>query len=379
MRCQFCNNMVMVPPEMRAHTTSVPKPLVVDDDDDSDTAVQPVGSSSSSGFRLLIGLIAIIGAVIVIITLVIATITTSVVNTVGGVLPAIAAIGPTATPAVSVVATFGGEGTGAGLFTSPDEFAVDGKGYIYVSDRDTGLIQRFDANGQYLSRWQPDPKAKYGPTCLTADHTGNVFACGTSGFLKFDGATGKLLDTLVGDKTATSSDFFRSGAAALLDGSLLVYESSHDQVVKLSPTGKVLYRTDTISSHLGKNQTTFNVQIVVDGLGNSYVFEEITGYILQYKADGTFVNRFGGKGDGQDQFQNADAIAVDSRSQLYVLDGWANEIKVLDREGHYLTSYPLPSAANRVSALSMGFDNVSDLYILGVDKKLYKLHFAANR
>ena len=336
-----------------------------------------ISQSSGRGCLALLILVVVViplifaGAIIFITT----RATSAVVSVFSTVVPAI----PEAISPLSVAATFGGEGTGAGLFTAPNEFAVDGKGYVYVSDRTTGLIQRFDPDGQYLSRWQVDAKAEYGPTCLTADHAGKIYACGNSGLLQFDGATGELLNTFVGDKTKSAVDEFRSGAAALLDGSILVYETNNDQIVKLSSSGKVLFRTDKISSHLSKGNTTFNVQIGVDGLGNSFVLEEITNFVLQYKSDGTFVNRFGGKGDGQDQFQNADAISVDGQSRVYVLDNGSDAIKVFDQDGHFLTSYPLPSPANRLSALGMGFDDAGNLFVLGNDKKLYKLQFAANR
>lgn len=367
-RCQFCGNVVIVPPELltnaaRASAPASPSRPAVPGD-------APVSAASSGCSGLLVPFI-VIGGVIA--ALVIVGIVVLAGPKGGRKTSSSASSTPVSKPLVSVEVTFGGEGTGAGLFTDPNEFAVDGKGFVYVSDRTTGLIQRFDSEGHYLSQWQADPQAEYGPNCLAADHAGNVFACGDHGLLKFEGATGKLLDTFTDQAT---NDFFRSSAAALLDGSVLAYESNSDQVVKLDPGGKVLNRTDKISSHLPPRTTTFNVSIAADGLGSSFVLETISGYIMAYKPDGTFINRFGGIGDAQDQFVTVQAIAVDNQSRVYTID--SNQIKLFDPDGHFLTSYPMPDAAKYVSPLGMGFDDAGNLYLLGHDKKIYKLKLPAN-
>ncbi len=368
-QCRFCGNTVIVPAELRNQPVIPAVPMAIN------VGVQPiptVPSTGNGGCVVAAVIFAVIAAAIVGIVVMVAVPVTSQVDSV---VSTAVTILPTATEAVTVVSTFGGEGTGAGRFTEPNEFAVDGKGFVYVSDRTTGVIQRFDPDGHYLSQWQANPKAEYGPNCLAADHVGNVYACGGSqnGLLKFDGATGKLLATLPNGKSQDS--FFRSSMAALLDGTLLAYETNSDQILSLDATGKVLHRTDKISSHLDARNTTFNVQIAVDGLGNSFALETISEYIMVFKPDGTFVNRFGGKGDGPDQFFNALSIAVDARSRVFTID--LDSIKVFDHTGHFVTSYPLPATANRVSALSMAFDDAGYLYVLGTDKKIYKMKFPA--
>src|SRR5579859_3131640 len=178
-RCQYCGSMIIVPPELRnnpAPATGQP----VGNTPISVNFVQPQPmATSSTGCALLVPII-IVGVILAVVGGVIALVVvpaTSVVQSVAATAAPVKAVAP---EPVTVVASFGGEGTGAGHFTEPNEFAVDGKGTVYVSDRSTGVIQRFDPEGHYLSQWTVDPKAEYGPNCLTADHAGNVFACGTS-------------------------------------------------------------------------------------------------------------------------------------------------------------------------------------------------------
>jgi hypothetical protein len=54
---------------------------------------------------------------------------------------------------------WGHPGTGPGQFRLPHSIQVDENGIVYVADRENGRIQRFDANGNFLSEWD-----QYGKT-----------------------------------------------------------------------------------------------------------------------------------------------------------------------------------------------------------------------
>ena len=49
---------------------------------------------------------------------------------------------------------FGTRGDGPGQFQLPHNVAIDAKGLIYVSDRDTQRVEIFDASGKYLRQWE---------------------------------------------------------------------------------------------------------------------------------------------------------------------------------------------------------------------------------
>src|SRR5262249_37394439 len=57
-----------------------------------------------------------------------------------------------------LVLTFGGEGTGPGLFNDARNIALDASGNIYVSDYIGGRIQVFDETGKFITQWMGDTK-----------------------------------------------------------------------------------------------------------------------------------------------------------------------------------------------------------------------------
>ncbi|GEM_PF-7049883 len=56
--------------------------------------------------------------------------------------------------------TFGGEGTGTGLFKNANEVTVDEQGNIFVAD-ETMRVQRFDSNGKYLDVFTVPQNSQY--------------------------------------------------------------------------------------------------------------------------------------------------------------------------------------------------------------------------
>ncbi|MGQ9870601.1 6-bladed beta-propeller [Leptodesmis sp.] len=48
---------------------------------------------------------------------------------------------------------WGSCGVGDGQFQEPSGIAIDGSGYVYVSDTYNNRIQKFDADGNFLGLW----------------------------------------------------------------------------------------------------------------------------------------------------------------------------------------------------------------------------------
>src|SRR5205807_6657468 len=56
---------------------------------------------------------------------------------------------------------WGKKGKGDGEFNLPHAICVDGKGRVFVGDRENNRVQVFDADGKYLAQW-PDSGAPFG-------------------------------------------------------------------------------------------------------------------------------------------------------------------------------------------------------------------------
>ena len=149
--------------------------------------------------------------------------------------------------------------------------------------------------------------------------------------------------------------------------------SNGDRPYKFNSNGQLLAKYDkVIQPHQDGRSSIFFTQMAVDGLANIYVLDGSNAHVFVFKADCTFVNRFGSKVKGADQFTFPLSIAVESQSNVYVGDG--RTIKVFDKTGRSLRPIPLPSGITYARALA--FNSKGILIALGYNKKVYELNVA---
>jgi hypothetical protein len=286
---------------------------------------------------------------------------------------------PTPTP---YVLTFGGEGTGPGLFKDAQEVAVDGGGNIYVSD-DTQRIQKFDAQGKFLRLWTIPADTPYfskirgGPERLLADREGMVYAVIGGVVLKFDGADGEFLGAVRGTDYIYDATLKADGGMAVVSG-----KGEDDELVLLDAKGKAAKRVHQfISSQLDKRIPVEAVKVAVDGVGNIYgiyalgsiygehYYDNEDLAVFRFTVDGRYLNRFSGGGKEPGQFDSPNAIAVDGQGNVYVCD-LTQGIHVFSADGRYLKTIKTPYWTQ-----GMAFDAAGDLFIVG-DNKVTKLELS---
>jgi len=236
----------------------------------------------------------------------------------------------TATPSFATSALeFGTEGIGAGQFKDARNIAVDGQGRIYVGEYSGGRIQVFDRQGTFLNQFMIDQKSAL--IDLSVDRSGTVYVVNPSHIFRYDGATGNLLGEIPNLNNGIRE--FYSAAFMALDGSLYAIGSNYN-ILEIGPDGKIK-RTIKVADKVGEDIRL--QKLAVTGTGEIYALggkEEI----FRFARDGRYINRFGGRGDGNGQFRSANAIAVDGKGHLFVSDS-GRGIHVFDLNGRYLDSF----------------------------------------
>jgi ribosomal protein L7/L12 len=256
---------------------------------------------------------------------------------------------PTATdvPFASPVLTFGGDGTGAGLFSDAREIGVDATGNIYVGDMETRMVQVFDQDGKFLKQWftgNRDDGNELNILGMAVKLDGRVYIASIDGLYEFDGLTGARKGKL----TYAEEGYFEKVTAAP-DGSLVaVFFYASENVIRFNDLGEVdLFLESPIGNVT--DHPELDTSIAVDGIGNIYLLGSFNNLAFIYNRDGKYQNKFGGDGEGPGTFQAVAAIAVDNQSRIYVSD--FDGIQVFDQNGRYLNTF---SASNGVRA--MAFD-----------------------
>jgi outer membrane protein assembly factor BamB len=143
----------------------------------------------------------------------------------------------------------------------------------------------------------------------------------------------------------------RDGNVWVTDAAVSKDGKKGEQVIKLSPEGKVLMRLGTAGvsgsgpSHFhdpGDVTTAPNGDIfVADGHGTvapDLPPDTIT-RIIKFTPDGKFVKAWGSLGSKPSQFRNPHALVFDSQGRLLVADRVNGRIQIFSQDGKYLTEY----------------------------------------
>jgi DNA-binding beta-propeller fold protein YncE len=143
----------------------------------------------------------------------------------------------------------------------------------------------------------------------------------------------------------------KDGNVWVTDAAVAKDKSRGEQVIKMSPDGKVLLRLGTKAESGGGPDhfhdpgdvvTAPNGDIfVADGHGTvapDLPPDTIT-RILKFSPDGKFIKAWGSLGSGKSQFRNPHALVFDSQGRLLVADRVNGRIQVFDQNGKWLTEY----------------------------------------
>ena len=221
--------------------------------------------------------------------------------------------------------SFGGEGTGPGLFSDPRAIAVDGGGNIYVADYSDGRIQRFSNTGEYQSLWNIGDDSYVAD--IAASRDGTVYVPFKGKIQRYEGSTGALLGPM-----EFAEDYYFDYVVLAPDGKLVVIESD-ESIFRFDGQGRLeLSIPAAISSVSGESE--LDTRLAVDGLGNIYALGTFNNAVFKFSPEGKFITRFGSDGDEPGQFRVPSALVVDGKGRVYVSD--FKGIQVFDSEGRYL-------------------------------------------
>ncbi len=252
---------------------------------------------------------------------------------------------------------FGGEGTGAGLFTDARGIAVDNiSGNIYVAEYSGGRVQVFDASGKFLTQWNAGSSKTYIPS-MAADRNGRVYVVGDGKVYVVEGATGSLLGTIELSDTFSYLD----GLAVTASGDLVV--SSGDSFAWLNRQGEIVKSMEHSLAAVSDASGLEN--LAVDGVGTIYAIGTFSDAVFKFDSAGRFITRFGSDGDEPGQFRAPGPLAVDNQSRVYVSD--TKGIQVFDSDGRYLAWISVQGYA-----FGLAFNDQNELFVVTNAQKVLK-------
>ena len=265
---------------------------------------------------------------------------------------------------------WGRNGDGPGEFEIPYEIAVDVADRIYVVDSNPAKrksrIQVFDSDGDILYIWEWELAVEgHVIKLVSVDREGYVYATSATSrkVLKLppfplDRGTQPFLSSTTtrapagvvvwgGENDSGPGEIHRaSGTTFDLDGFLYIADYSTRYVHKFSSDGDFIFRLGGPTEVPMPGKLMGPVDVAVDRNGHVYVVEWDGHRVQKFDDQGNVLMVLGEmgvagelEGLGYGRFLRPYGISVDSKDNVYVIDGGNQRVQKFDQNGNFLTAW----------------------------------------
>jgi len=259
-----------------------------------------------------------------------------------------------------------GEAPG-GTFNQPFGIAIGPDGSVYVADTWNYRIQKFTADGKFITMWgvsgqAETPDAFWGPRGLAVDQAGHVYVSDTGNkrIAVFD-ANGQFL-TQFGTYGMNAGELDEPvGLAIGSNGNVFVADTWNQRVQVFTPNPDGSFsplREWTVTGW--SSQSIDNKPLIgLDGEGNLFAVSSDAYRVLEFDSTGAILRVWGDFSSGIDGFSIPAAVISDGKDGVWVSDAGNN----------YLLHYSLPAAGQAqtgalpafpASSISMTFNALTN-------------------
>lgn len=214
----------------------------------------------------------------------------------------------------------------------------------------------------------------YGPDNMAFDAAGHVYLVDTdhknhSRVLKLS-STGDVLADWRVFEAVPSRDNGPDGITLDRDGNIFVVDHGRDQILKLSPAGKVV----TEFRGFPARAFDFGGHVAVNKDGDVYGVAAASNLILKFSSQGKLLAAWNrSQGAGLNQWNHPETISIDANGDLVIAD-WGNiRILTIAPDGHTVRAFAAvpnePLKVSSVSGSAVGPDG--NVYV--ADYQLYRI------
>ena len=231
------------------------------------------------------------------------------------------------------VLKFGEKGNGCGTFSNPYDITIDNDGVLYVADRDNRLIQKFSANGDFLSQFSVnDHNENCSTVDMALDLNNGLIYCTDIILERYRHSAGNNMlvfnfDGELQHLHKLSDIPFSHSIAMNSQGHIFISDITNKCIFKVDKEGNKLCR-------MGSFGYPSYITIADD---DSVMASDVSrNCIYIFNPDGTLRLKFGSSGTGPGQLKQPWGVATDGENIL-VADSRNKRIQVFKIDGTFVS------------------------------------------
>ena len=239
-------------------------------------------------------------------------------------------------PLPAYSSAFGTYGGAPGQLRSPGDIAIDAQGNLWIANKGSHRIEKFDAAGNFIDTYgtQGAGDGQFNrPASVAVDSEGNVLIADSNNHrIQKLNSEGKYLSKF--GTSGSGNGQFNKPEEVVVDaaGNIWVADVLNGRVQKFNSKGEFLKVLDSGQLYEPKG-------LDIDPSGNVWVSDWQKNRISVFDSEGEFIVNVGSAGSGNGQFNRPDAIEIDAEGNVWVGDALNNRIQRFDLTGKYLDQF----------------------------------------
>jgi YD repeat-containing protein len=242
---------------------------------------------------------------------------------------------PDLSPAMQ--SSFGPSKLANGPLDFPTDVAIDASGNLWVTDSNNNRLEKFNANGEFLSQFgtlgSADGQLNH-PASVAIDLGGNLWVAdaGNNRVQKFSPTGAFLLKT--GTSGTANGQF--SGPTAIEvgpEGNIWVADTGNNRLQVLNSKGAFVKVVGAPGAQPGQFKEPAG--LAFDGSGTLWVADSGNDRVQHLTTAGASLAAFGTEGSGNGQLQQPADLDLDENGVVWVIDAGNDRVEGFDEEGRY--------------------------------------------